>query len=505
MTGSAGAIAVGEVIDCRGTWFNDKTYGMQFKSQQLVVVPPSTVEGMEKYLGSGMIKGVGPHFAKKLIKAFGDKVFDVIEDEPERMLELPGIGPRRKDQVAAAWAEQKFVRQIMVFLQSYGVGTSRAVRIYKTYGNDAISKVSQNPYRLALDINGIGFKTADSIAQKLGIPKDSLIRAQAGVRHALKELSVEGHCACARVDLIDKASELLDISTDLANAAIDAEIEEKNIVLDSSDGRSLIYLVGLYKSELGVAENLCRLTIGRSSWASVAADQAIPWVEEKANIKLSDSQKKAVEFALSNKVLVITGGPGVGKTTLVNSILQIIQSKQAEILLCAPTGRAAKRLSESTGLTAKTIHRLLEFDPKKFGFKHNRENPLTADIVVVDESSMIDVTLMNQLLSAVPSNAALLLVGDVDQLPSVGPGAVLSDVISSGVVKVVRLTEIFRQAATSKIIVNAHRINQGEMPLQQLKQEELTDFYLISAQTPEQISEKVMQVVCDRIPQRFWF
>ncbi|MDR3614949.1 MAG: ATP-dependent RecD-like DNA helicase [Candidatus Obscuribacterales bacterium] len=503
ITGTAASISPGEYIDCHGDWFNDKSYGLQFKSNRLAVVQPSTIEGIEKYLGSGMIKGIGPHFAKKLVKAFGVDVFEIIETTPERMCELPGIGAKRKELVVNSWGEQKIIREIMVFLQSYGVGTSRAVRIYKTYGADSIAKVSENPYRLALDIHGIGFKTADTIAQKLGIPKNSLMRAQAGVRHVLQELSGQGHCASERKNLIEASSTLLEISTELADTAIGAESKEGNIIEELIEGQQLFYLTSLYRAEVGVKTNLVRLTLGKMSRPEIDFVKAVPWVEEKAGIQLSQSQKNAVELALSSKLLVITGGPGVGKTTLVNSILKIIGSKEAQIMLCAPTGRAAKRLSESTGMEAKTIHRLLEFDPKAFGFKRNRENPLQTDLVVVDEASMIDIVLMNQLLAAIPDTAALLLVGDVDQLPSVGPGSVLADIIKSETIPVVRLTEIFRQAATSKIIVNAHRINKGEMPLRSEKQEELTDFYFVQAETPEDISDKVMQIVCERIPKRF--
>lgn len=503
VTGSAAVINAGEFVDCQGTWFNDKNYGLQFKSTRLSVVAPSTLDGMERYLGSGLIKGIGPHFAKKLVKAFGDEVFEVIEKTPERMVQLPGIGRKRMELVVSAWAEQKIVREIMVFLQSYGVGTSRAVRIYKTYGNDAIALVSENPYRLALDIQGIGFKTADTIAQKLGIPKDSLIRAQAGVRHVLQELSSEGHCASELQQLKDASVDLLEIPEAVACAGIEAEIQEENLVREEIDGRNLIYLNRLHKSEIGAAGHLMRLKEGNISWADVDIATAIPWVENKNSIVLSDSQKQAINLALRNKVLVITGGPGVGKTTLVNSILQIIQGREAEVLLCAPTGRAAKRLSESTQLPAKTIHRLLEFDPKLRKFKRNKHYQLEADIVVVDEASMIDIVLMNQLLQAIPDESALLLVGDVDQLPSVGPGSVLSDIISSNVVETVRLTEIFRQAASSKIIVNAHRINQGQMPLNQEKQEALTDFYFVPAESPEDIMAKLIQIVSERIPKRF--
>ncbi len=503
VTGSAATISAGEFIDCQGVWINDKKYGMQFKSIRLSLVQPSTIEGIEKYLGSGMIKGIGPHFAKTLVKAFGDQVFTIIEATPERMLELPGIGRKRMDLVVGAWAEQKVVREIMVFLQSYGVGTSRAVRIFKTYGNEAIAKVSENPYRLALDIHGIGFKTADKIALALGIPRDSLMRAQAGVRHTLQELSGQGHCAASDTGMVEAACQILEIDQEIVIQAVEAEISAGNIVAENIENRQLVYLTPMLKSEKGVAERLRDLAQGTTNWTDIDVGKTIPWVEDKAQIELSPSQKKAIELALAHKVMVITGGPGVGKTTLVNSILRIIQAKEAKILLCAPTGRAAKRLSESTGVEAKTIHRVLEFDPKAFGFKRTRDNPLEADIVVVDEASMIDIVLMNQLLRAIPDNAALILVGDVDQLPSVGPGMVLSDIIDSGTVPVVRLTEIFRQAASSRIIVNAHRINEGQMPLKADNPEELSDFYFIPAETPEEITEKLLQVVCQRIPKRF--
>lgn len=503
VTGSAASVSPGEYIDCQGTWFNDKNYGLQFKAQRLSVVLPGTLEGIEKYLGSGMIKGIGPHFAKKLTKAFAESVFDVIEQTPEKLLELPGIGRKRMERVVSAWADQKVIREIMVFLQSYGVGTSRAVRIFKTYGNDSIAKVSENPYRLALDIRGIGFKTADVIAMNLGIKKDSPLRAQAGVRHALQELSDEGHCACERERLSQLAASLLEIEQDICRTAISAEIELGNLICEEINEKSLVYLAALYRAESSVATHLLRLREGDAPWSQVDALKAISWVETKEQIELSLSQKEAVKKALISKVLVITGGPGVGKTTLVNSILKIVKAKNARVILSAPTGRAAKRLSESTGLEAKTIHRLLEFDPKEFQFKKNKDNPLDSDLLVVDEASMIDVVLMNQLLRAVPDESSLLLVGDVDQLPSVGPGSVLADIIASEQIPVVRLTEIFRQAASSKIIVNAHRINEGKMPLKSEAACDLTDFYFIEAKTPEEINDKLMHVIKDRIPSRF--
>jgi exodeoxyribonuclease V alpha subunit len=500
--GSAASITPGEYVECVGSWHNDKTHGLQFKSTLLKVVPPSTLEGIEKYLGSGMVKGIGPHFAKILIKAFGVDVFTVIEETPERLLTLPGIGKKRTDKVTAAWSEQKAIREIMVFLQSHGVGTGRAVRIYKTYGDEAIVKVSENPYRLALDIHGIGFKTADLIAQKLGIAPDSLIRAQAGVRHVLQELSGDGHCAASHDSLIQEAEKLLEIPVAILEEAVREEVVQENLVQEDIEGINCLFLTPLYRAENGVANSIKRILDGVPPWGKVEEVKALPWVEEKTGLTLSESQKDAVRLALTNKMVVITGGPGVGKTTLVNSILLIVRAKQVNVTLCAPTGRAAKRLSESTGLEAKTIHRLLEFDPKSFGFKRSKDNPLETDLVVMDESSMVDVTLMNKLLAAIPSSAALMIVGDVDQLPSVGPGSVLADIIDSGAVPTVRLIEIFRQAASSRIIVNAHRINKGEMPLKG-ESGELTDFYFIPAETPEEIHAKLLQVVTERIPKRF--
>ena len=500
--GSAASVSAGEFIECLGAWINDRQHGLQFKAKELKVVPPTTLEGIEKYLGSGMVKGIGPHFAKKLVKAFGIDVFDVIEQTPERLRELPGIGRKRQEQVTNAWSEQKAIREIMVFLQSHGVGTSRSVRIYKTYGDEAIAKVQENPYRLALDIHGIGFRTADTLAQKLGIGTQSLIRAQAGVRHVLQEWSGEGHCAAFRDQLIEMAVRLLEIPADIIEQAIGEELTEENLVSEIIDGQEALFLTPLYRAEIGCATHLLRLKEGRPPWGDIDAGKAIPWVEEKTGLALSESQKAAIEQVLNSKVSVITGGPGVGKTTLVNSILKILRAKRINIGLCAPTGRAAKRLAESTGLEARTVHRLLEFDPQAFAFKHNDDNPLAIDLLVIDEASMMDVVLMNQLLKAIPTHAAMLIVGDVDQLPSVGPGAVLADIIDSGQITTVRLTEIFRQAATSEIIVNAHKINQGQVPSAE-KADGLSDFYCLHAETPEEVFAKLIQVVTERIPKRF--
>ena len=502
VVGSAAVITAGEYVECEGLWNNDRQHGLQFKAQHLRVVPPSTLEGIEKYLGSGMVKGIGPHFARKLVRAFGENVFDVIEQEPDKLLELEGIGPKRKERVTQAWAEQKVVREIMVFLQSHGVGTARAVRIYKTYGERAVERVRENPYRLALDIHGIGFKTADAIAQRLGISSDSLIRAQAGVRHVLQEVSGQGHCASYEQKLVETTSKMLDIPEPIVGTAIETELVAENLVRETIEGETALFLAPLYRSEKGVALHLARLQEGAPPWGEIDTRKAIPWVEEQTGLHLSPSQRQAVSSSVNGKITVITGGPGVGKTTVVNSILTIVRAKGGNVRLCAPTGRAAKRLSESTGLEAKTVHRLLEFDPKTLGFKHDQNDPLDADMVVMDEVSMMDIVLMNQLLRAVPDHTALLLVGDVDQLPSVGAGAVLADIIASEVVPTVCLTEIFRQAASSRIIVNAHRINQGRLP-EKPKAKEESDFYFIQGESPEEIHAKLMQVITKRIPASF--
>ncbi len=504
MTGSTPSITPGEFVDASGIWFNDHLHGVQFKVQHIKTITPTTLEGIEKYLGSGMVKGIGPHFAKRLVRAFGEQVFDIIEENPERLLELEGIGKKRREKITSAWSEQKVIREIMVFLQSHGVGTARSVRIYKTYGDQAVPKVQENPYRLALDIHGIGFKTADELAQQLGIDRTSLIRAQAGVRHVLQEHSGNGHCAQAFQELVGAAVELLDIPEETIRQAIENEVNENRLTPENINDVPCLFLTPLFRAEQGVAGHVNRLLQGTSSWHAIDLEKAIPWVEKKNSISLSASQKEAVEQAIRRKLCIITGGPGVGKTTVVNSILKIIQAKKADVTLCAPTGRAAKRLSESTGQEATTIHRLLDFDPSSFDFKKNAENPLKTDLLVVDESSMVDIVLMNQLLRAVPDNSAVLLVGDVDQLPSVGPGSVLNDLIGSGQMPVARLTEIFRQAATSQIITGAHAINRGQAPRQTRKGDQ-TDFYYLTADEPEEIYRKVMTVVTQRLPAKFGF
>ena len=502
VVGHSATIAAGEWITATGEWNNDRTHGQQFKARFLRTSEPTSIEGIEKYLGSGMIRGIGPVYAKKMVKAFGEKVFDIIEAEPDRLREVDGIGPVRAKRITAAWAEQKIVREIMVFLHSHGVGTARAVRIYKTYGADAVQVMTENPYRLARDIRGIGFKTADAIAMKLGIEKTAMIRVRAGISYALTEAMGEGHCGLPTGELLALAVELLEVQDALVQTALDLELADGTVIPDTVGATACIFLGGLYRAEQAIADRLLQLVNGRLPWAYIDPGKALPWIEGKTGLKLADSQAEAIRLALLSKVLVITGGPGVGKTTIVNSILRILSAKGVNLLLCAPTGRAAKRMTEATGFEAKTIHRLLETDPKAGGFKRTAEHPLETDLLVIDETSMVDVMLMHALLKAVPDNAALLIVGDIDQLPSVGPGQVLADIIASGAVPVVRLTEVFRQAAQSKIITTAHRINQGAIP-DLSKPEGDSDFYFVQADDPETAVPRIIELVKTRIPQRF--
>src|SRR6516225_9673977 len=374
--GHAAMIAAGEFDQASGNWINDRTHGSQFKASFLKATAPTTTEGIEKYLGSGMIRGVGPVYAKKLVRAFGNAVFDIIQQEPDRLREVTGIGPKRADRIVAGWAEQQVIREIMLFLHSNGVGTSRAVRIYKTYGADAVQLISENPYRLARDIRGIGFRTADQIAAKLGIENTALIRVRAGISYALAEAMDDGHCGLPAEELVPLTQKVLEVPADLIATALDLELQDGTVIADDLDGRRCVFLAGLYRAEREIAEKLRALTAGKPPWPSIDADKAIPWVEKRTKLVLAASQIEAIRVALISKVLVITGGPGVGKTTLVNSLLKILLAKTVAITLCAPTGRATKRLSESTGLEAKTIHRLLETDPRTGAFRRNEEAPL---------------------------------------------------------------------------------------------------------------------------------
>lgn len=503
LVGHTPSVTPGEYASASGIWVVNKEYGRQFKANFLKIHAPTTAQGIEKYLGSGMVKGIGPFFAKKLVNAFGTEVFDVIEKTPEKLFALHGIGPKRAQKITSGWTDQKVIREIMVFLHGHGVSTSKSVRIYKKYGKDAVKIVQENPYRLAKDIRGIGFRSADIIAQNVGIEPISPIRAQAGVAFALSEASGnQGHCSLPRSELIKQAVTLLDIPSEIISEAIDHEITEGELVeADFPEPRS-IYLKPLFLAEKNIAAHISRLTRSPLPWPEIDPEKAVPWVEKKLGLTLAASQREAVAAALRSKVMVITGGPGVGKTTLVKSILSILQAKGVKIQLCAPTGRAAKRLSESSGYEAKTIHRMLEIDPATMEFKRNEDNPLTCDLLVVDECSMVDVALANSLVKAIDTASAVIFVGDVDQLPSVGPGAFLSDLIDSGAVPVIRLTEVFRQAASSWIIRVAHQINGGRMPLFPTKNDN-GDCYFVTVEDPALVPDLITALVKVRLPKAY--
>lgn len=501
LVGQAPMVSAGEAVQATGSWTNDRDHGLQFRAEFVRVSAPTTTEGIEKYLGSGMIRGIGPVYARKLVSAFGADVFDIIEQTPDRLREITGIGPGRASRIVLGWAEQKVIREIMLFLHSHGVGSARAVRIYKTYGSDAVRVISENPYQLARDIHGVGFKTADQIASRLGIEKTASVRLRAGISYALASAMDQGHCGLPTEQLLTLAAELLEAPLPLISDALKSELATGDVVLDSVRGKPCIFLVGLYLAERSIAVRLRAISNGPTPWPHIDGNAAIPWVARKTGLTLAASQREALLLALRSKLLVITGGPGVGKTTLVNSILKVLAVKGVRILLGAPTGRAAKRMTETTGMEARTIHRLLEVNPANGGFRRDGDNPLDCDLLVIDETSMVDVQMMNALVKAVPRRAALLLVGDVDQLPSVGPGQVLSDMIESGAVPVVRLTEVFRQAAQSRIITNAHRINSGNMP--DLTPDAASDFHFIEADEPEAVIAKLVDVVARRLPKRY--
>lgn len=505
VVGNIMAPTAGEYLEMKGEWINHPKFGEQFRVVWYKTAVPATVFGIQKYLGSGLIKGIGPIMAKRIVSQFGKNTLDIIETDIDRLNTVSGIGRKRIEMIRTAWADQKEIRSVMLFLQEHGVSSGYAAKIFKQYGKDAISVISENPYRMATDIFGIGFVTADRIAQKLGFEKHSPVRIQAGILYVLNQVADEGHVYFPLDPLIAKCVEILETDPPVIKEAIAAiEAENRIVIEDLGDGAAgdhgkAVFLAQFHVCERGIARRLKALVSCSKSLRRVDSDKAVGWVQGELAISLAEKQLTAVRCALDHKVMVITGGPGTGKTTIINAILKIFSRMKGTILLAAPTGRAAKRMSEATGHEAKTLHRLLEFSLQKGGFQKNDENPIACDLLVVDEASMIDTVLMHHLLKAIPPEATFIIVGDVNQLPSVGPGNVLQDIILSGVFPVVELNEIFRQARESRIIVNAHRINAGKMPIPHSGCPE-EDFFFLQEDDPESASKVILDLVSTRIP-----
>ncbi len=505
----------GEILDMKGEWTHHPRFGEQFKLASYRTRVPATVYGIRKYLGSGLIKGLGPVMAGRIVDRFGKKTLDVIENDIQKLAEVDGIGEKRIAMISDAWDAQHEIRDVMLFLQSHGVSSGYATKIFKQYGNRSIAVVRENPYRLAADIYGIGFVTADQIAAKLGIAKNAPVRVEAGILYVLHQLSDDGNVYYPYEPLISKSCEILDVDRQavvdaLGRLAVDRTIEMEDLndnFADIHENHKAVYLAKFYLCETKIARHLKALVGAPKSTREIDSGKAIDWVHGQIGITLAERQIEAVRQAIQSKVMIITGGPGTGKTTIINAVLRIYAKLSTNILLAAPTGRAAKRMSEATGFKAKTIHRLLEFSLQKGGFQRNEDRPLDCHVLIIDEASMIDTILMYHLLKAVPPSATFILVGDVNQLPSVGAGNVLNDIIGSGAMTVVKLDKIFRQARTSQIIVNAHKINEGRLPFLNTagSNDTRTDFYFIEQEDPDKVLDIILELSKNRIPQRFGF
>jgi exodeoxyribonuclease V alpha subunit len=508
IVGNVPGLNAGEILKLQGEWQSHPKYGQQFKITSHESVIPATAAGIERYLSSGMIKGIGPVMAKRLVGKFGIATLDVIEQDTGKLREVEGIGEKRVEMITSAWHAQKEIRQVMIFLQGHGVSPTYAVKLFRQYGSGAVSVVRENPYRLAEEVFGIGFVTADKIAEKVGIAKDSLIRARAGIQHILNQLSDDGHVFYPFDRLVEAAEKTLDIDRGIILMAMASAESDRRIVVEETDSLGTgvgkaVYLIRFHVSEKGIAKGVHDLLGTPRQLPLIDRDAVLRITEKRLGIALSDQQRRAVRESIDSKILVVTGGPGTGKTTIIKAIIEVQQRMGRRVLCAAPTGRAAKRMGEATGYEAKTIHRLLEFSPKDGKFKKDEENVLDADTFIIDETSMVDTTLMYYLLKAIPLQATLILVGDVDQLPSVGAGSVLKDIIDSKMVSVVRLNEIFRQSQQSMIIVNAHRINGGQMPINAGDTERRTDFHFIELDDPQEVLERIVGLCRERIPAKY--
>ena len=495
----------GELLAMKGEWTNHPRYGRQFRVDSCRTAVPATAKGIEKYLGSGLIKGIGPVMSKRIVSRFGTDTLNIIENDIDRLTEIPGIGEHRLKIIEKAWRDQKEIRSVMIFLQGHGVSSGYASRIFKQYGNEAVNIVTDNPYRLATDIPGIGFLTADRIAQNMGFSNDSLKRAEAGILYVLNGFAQEGH-VCYPEDLLLKAVQnILGTKKDIIESALKGLILQMQVIVDGKIGKedSAIYLPYLHAAETQAAKHLKALVDHPGKAPAQPHERVVEVVRKTLAMEPAPEQIRAVKASQCAKVMIITGGPGTGKTTIIRAVIAMWEAGRSKVLLAAPTGRAAKRLEETTDRPAKTIHRLLEFSGRQGGFHRNRDNPLACDLLIVDEASMIDIPLMHRLLEAVPLHATLILVGDVNQLPSVGPGNVLRDCIESGMIPVVKLNEVYRQARESAVIINAHRINRGETQLLDGSRNELSDFYFIEQENPEKAVETLIHLVAERIPSRF--
>ena len=507
IVGTLTTVQVGETVRCKGFWKNDLNYGFQFQVKEYEVERPSSKEGIQKYLSSGLVKGIGPVFAERIVNYYDVKTLEVIDDNPDALLDVNGIGGKRLEKIKACWEEQRAIREVMIFLQGYGISPTYAKKIFKTYEEKSIEIIQENPYQLAKDIWGIGFKTADHTARKMGIAVDADIRIDSGVEYALSELSNEGH-TCYPVDLfLEKAQELLEVEARFIDQRLEAIIKDGRIIIQpleyQGEQKAFIWLKVFFLCEKGIVKEWHRLLNGQSPLKKINIEKAIDWAQKELKIQLAPNQKKAVSQCFQEKIHIITGGPGTGKSTITNVILSIARKLTDKILLAAPTGRAAKRMAEITNIEAKTIHSLLEFDFGINGFRRNQDKPLECNIIIVDEASMIDTVLMYNLLKAIPTHARLILVGDTDQLPSVGPGNVLKDLIEVNICPTTTLKEIFRQAANSQIIINAHAINTGIFPT--ISNQATSDFFFMEREEPEAILQLIPELVKTRLPKKYGF